>query len=140
MNERFTSSMPAVFTAHVGNLHTTAGLSLRGQCDTSGAAGQLEQAIREVVGYGQPMVWVDCQRLLSLSWHGQRAIYNGHQRALVEGAGLYWCGLTPTVQHQLADTGLHLLLDLLPAANYRGPAVLLEDVVPQALYTRMFTA
>ncbi|AMR28088.1 hypothetical protein A0257_13975 [Hymenobacter psoromatis] len=140
MSKRATSSVPAGFTAHVGNLKTTVGLSLRGQCDTPVAAQQLEQAIREVIGYGQPMVWVDCQRLLSLSWHGQRAIYNGHQQARLEGAGLYWCGLTPAVQHQLADTGLHLLLDLLPAAGYRGPAALLQDVVPQALYTRRFAS
>jgi anti-anti-sigma regulatory factor len=140
VNKYFISTLPAAFTAHAGNLHTTVGLSLRGQCDTLVAAGQLEQAIREVVGYGQPMVWVDCQRLSSLGWHSQRAIYNAHQWARVEGTGLYWCGLTPTVQHQLADTGLHLVLDLLPAASYRGPSMLLQDVVPQTLYTRMFTA
>ncbi|TDN40041.1 hypothetical protein E4631_20695 [Hymenobacter sp. UV11] len=140
MNKRATSPVSATFTAHVGNLQTTAGLSLRGRCDTAAAAQQLAQAIEEVIGYDQALVWVDCQRLLSLSWHGQRAIYNGHQRARVAGTGLYWCGLLPPVRHQLADTGLHLLLDLLPAARYSGPAVLLQEVVPQALYTRSFIA
>ena len=128
------------FVVHTGNYQTTAGLSLRGSCAGAAAAQRLEQAVAEVLGYHQPFVWADCQRLASVSWHGQRAIFDAHQRARLAGTSLHWCGLTPPVLAQLADTGLYLLLSLLPAASYRGPGVLLQEAVPQALYTRTFPA
>lgn len=131
-------SPAAPFVVHAGNHQTTAGLSLRGHCTSPAAAQQLERAITDVLAHHQPFVWADCQRLEAISWHGQRAIFNAHQRARLAGTGLHWCGLSPTVLAQLADTGLHLLLSLLPAAGYRGPGVLLQEAVPQALYTRSF--
>ena len=135
------SSVPASpFVVYAGNHQTTAGLSLRGCCTTLAAAQQLEQAVAEIISHRQPFVWADCQRLEAVSWHGQRAILNAHQRARLAGTGLHWCGLTPPVLAQLADTGLHLLLSLLPAAGYRGPGVLLQVAVPQALYSRTFPA
>ncbi|MEJ7666042.1 MAG: STAS domain-containing protein [Hymenobacter sp.] len=123
---------------HAGNHHSTTGLSLRGHCTSPTAAQQLEQAVAEVLAHHRPLVWADCQRLEAISWHGQRAIFNAHQRARLAGTSLHWCGLTPAVLTQLADTGLHLLLHLLPAASYRGPGVLLQEAVPKALYTRTF--
>jgi len=130
----------ASFLVHAGSFELAAGLSLRGHCDTLAAAKKLEQAAAEVIGYGLPCVWVDCQRLLSLGSLGQRAFYNAHQRAQQADTSIYWCGLTPEVQEQLSETGLHLLLRLLPASGYRGPAVLLQDVVPAVQHTRLFAA
>ena len=131
-------SITPIFVVHAGNYQTTAGLSLRGPCTGAAAAQQLEHAMSEVLSYHRPFVWADCQRLTAVSWHGQRAIFNAHQRARLAGTSLHWCGLTPPVLTQLADTGLHLLLSVLPAADYRGPGVLLQEAVPKALYTRTF--
>ena len=134
---RLSSAAPP-FVVHTGNYQATAGLSLRGHCTSAAAAQRLEQAVAEVISHRPPLVWADCQRLEAISWHGQRAILNAHQQARLAGTSLHWCGLTPAVLTQLADTGLHLLLSLLPAAGYRGPGVLLQEAVPQALYTRTF--
>lgn len=123
----------ATFTVHLSNQQHTAGLSLRGSCNGPGAARQLEQAVAQLVAARSPFVWVDCSRLVFLSWHAQRAIFNAHQQARVAGTVLYWCGFAPGVLSQLADTGLHLLLSLLPAGSYRGPRVLLQDHVPTGL-------
>ncbi|MGI4740116.1 MAG: hypothetical protein ACRYG7_33515 [Janthinobacterium lividum] len=130
----------ATFLVHAGIFEMAAGLSLRGHCDTLAAAKKLEQAANEVIGYGLPCVWVDCQRLLSLSGHGQRALYNAHQRAQQADTSIYWCGLTAEMQEHLSETGLHLLLRLLPASGYRGPAGLLQDTVPTVQHTRSFAA
>jgi len=118
------------FTIHLSNQQTTAGLSLRGGCNGPAAARQLEQAVAELVEARLPFVWVDCRRLTFVSWHAQRAIFNAHQQARVAGTVLYWCGFSPGVLSQLADTGLHLLLSVLPAVAYQGPRVLLQDQVP----------
>ncbi len=126
----------STFTVHLSNQQTTAGLSLRGSCNGTAAAQQLERAVAELVAARAPFVWVDCRRLLSLSWHAQRAIFNAHQQARVAGTVLYWCGFSPGVLSQLADTGLHLLLSVLPASSYQGPRMLLQDHVPTGLYTR----
>jgi anti-anti-sigma regulatory factor len=126
------------FTVHLSNQQATAGLSLRGSCNGAAAARQLEQAVAELVATHPPFVWVDCRRLTFLSWHAQRAIFNAHQQARVAGAVLYWCGFSPGVLSQLADTGLHLLLSVLPATAYQGPRILLLDQVPNALHTRQF--
>ncbi len=123
----------STFTVHLSNQQTTAGLSLRGSCNGVAAAQQLERAVAELVAARAPFVWVDCRRLLSLSWHAQRAIFNAHQQARVAGTVLYWCGFSPGVLSQLADTGLHLLLSVLPASSYQGPRVLLQDHVPSLL-------
>jgi anti-anti-sigma regulatory factor len=124
------------FMVHVGKQHDKAGLSLRGSCHSTSAAQQLEQAAVEIVTAGSPFVWVDCRYLSFLSWHGQRAIFNAHQQARLAGCTLYWCGLAPSVLGQLADTGLHLLLNLLPAGSYQGPTSLLQDAIPAAPHTR----
>jgi anti-anti-sigma regulatory factor len=121
---------------HLSNQQNTAGLSLRGSCNGPAAAQQLEQAVAELVAARSPFVWVDCRRLTFLSWHAQRAIFNAHQQARVAGTVLYWCGFSPGVLSQLADTGLHLLLSLLPAGSYQGPRMLLQDHVPTGLHTR----
>lgn len=126
------------FTVHVSSQHTNAGISLRGSCHSTTAAQQLERAIAELIGAGLPFIWADCRYLLFLSWHGQRAIFNAHQQARLAGCTLYWCGFSASVLGQLADTGLHLLLNMLPAGGYQGPSALLKETVPAALHSRAF--
>lgn len=126
----------STFTVHLSNQQNTAGLSLRGSCSGPSAARQLQQAVAGLVAARSPFVWVDCRRLTFLSWHAQRAIFNAHQQARVAGTVLYWCGFSPGVLSQLADTGLHLLLSLLPAGSYQGPRVLLQDHVPTSFHPR----
>jgi anti-anti-sigma regulatory factor len=126
------------FSVHVSRQQQKAGLSLRGSCHSALAAQQLEQAVVELATVGLPFVWVDCRYLTFLSWHGQRAIFNAHQQARVAGCTLYWCGFAPSVLSQLSDTGLHLLLNLLPAGSYQGPTSLLQEAIPAALHTRSF--
>jgi anti-anti-sigma regulatory factor len=128
----------ATFTVHVSNQQTNAGLSLRGSCHSSGAAQQLGQAVTELITAGMPFIWVDCRYLTFLSWQGQRAIFNAHQQARQAGSTLYWCGFAASVLGQLADTGLHLLLNMLPAGSYQGPSSLLKESIPAALHTRAF--
>lgn len=128
----------STFIVHTGKQHHKAGLSLRGSCHSTTAAQQLEQAAVEMVTAGSSFVWVDCRHLSFLSWHGQRAIFNAHQKARLAGCTLYWCGFAPSVLGQLADTGLHLLLNLLPAGGYQGPTSLLQDAMPAVLHTRAF--
>jgi anti-anti-sigma regulatory factor len=110
--------------------HGKAGLSLRGSCHGASAARELEQAVAELVATGAPFIWVDCRHLTFLNWHGQRAIFNAHQHGRVSGSVLHWCGISPAVLGQLASTGLHLLLSVLPAASYQGPAALLHEHMP----------
>jgi anti-anti-sigma regulatory factor len=126
----------STFTVHMSSQHNKAGLSLRGSCHSALAAQQLEQAVTELVSTGLSFVWVDCRYLSFLSWHGQRAIFNTHQRARMAGCTVYWCGFAPSVLGQLADTGLHLLLNMLPAGGYQGPTSLLQEAIPAVLRTR----
>lgn len=128
----------SAFTVHVSSQQAKAGLSLRGSCHSTVSARQLEQAVAELISAGLPFIWVDCRYLLFLSWHGQRAIFNAHQQARLAGSTLYWCGFSPSVLAQLADTGLHLLLNTLPAGSYQGPTALLQEAIPAALHTRAF--
>ena len=128
------------FTVHAGSLGMAAGLSLRGACDSPAAAHRLAQAVLAVIEHGLSCIWVDCQHLVALSAHGQRALYHAHQQARQADTTLYWCGLRPAVQQQLSETGLHLLLHLLPAASYRGPAALLQEHLPAGPHSRLFTA
>jgi anti-anti-sigma regulatory factor len=114
------------FTVHLSPNPTAAGLSLRGNCQGSGPAQQLEKAIDEMVAAGSALIWVDCRYLTSLNWQGQRAVFNANQRARLAGRTLYWCGLEPAVLTQLTTTGLHLLLSLLPATGYQGPVAVLQ--------------
>jgi anti-anti-sigma regulatory factor len=128
----------ATFTVHVSSQQTNAGLSLRGSCHSTTAARQLEQAIAELIAAGMPFIWVDCRYLTFLSWHGQRAIFNSHQQARQAGCTVYWCGFSSLVLGLLSDTGLHLLLNMLPAGGYQGPSALLQEAIPAALHSRSF--
>jgi anti-anti-sigma regulatory factor len=116
----------ATFTVRLSCSPAAAGLSLRGSCQGTSAAQQLENAVDELVAAGQPFIWVDCRHLTSLNWQGQRAVFNANQRARLAGRTLYWCGLEPAVLTQLTTNGLYLLLSLMPAEGYRGPAALLQ--------------
>jgi len=118
------------FTVRLSSQHNKAGLSLRGYCSSAATARQLEQAITELVTTGLPFIWVDCRYLGFLSWQAQRVIFNAHQQAKLAGCTLYWCGFSPAVLAQLAETGLHLLLHVLPASSYQGPAALLQEAAP----------
>jgi anti-anti-sigma regulatory factor len=115
------------FTVRLSSQHNKAGLSLRGYCSSAATAQQLQAAINELVATGLPFVWVDCRYLGFLSWHAQRVIFNAHQQAKQAGCTLYWCGFSPAVLSQLAETGLHLLLNVLPASSYQGPPALLQE-------------
>lgn len=115
------------FTVRMSSQQNKAGLSLRGYCSSAATAQQLEEAITELVTTGLPFIWVDCRYLAFLSWQAQRVIFNAHQQARLAGCTLYWCGFSPAVLGQLAETGLHLLLHVLPASSYQGPAALLQD-------------
>jgi anti-anti-sigma factor len=118
------------FTVRMSSQHNKAGLSLRGYCSSAATAVQLEQAITELVATGLPFIWVDCRYLAFVSWQGQRVIFNAHQQARAAGCTLYWCGFSPDVLAQLAETGLHLLLHVLPASSYQGPTALLKEAAP----------
>ena len=128
------------FAIHFGHHRAAAGLSLRGSCHSTSTAQQLEQAIAELLEASPAIIWADCQRLTFLSWQGQRAIFNANQCARQAGCLLYWCGLGPAVLAQLTATGLHLLLNLLPGGSYKGPSLLLEDVVAPGLYIHSLSA
>lgn len=130
----------STFTVHTSSQHTKAGLSLRGSCHSTSAARQLEQAVAELLLVGVPFIWVDCRHLSFLSWHGQRAIFNANQQARAAACTLYWCGFTASVLGQLADTGLHLLLNVLPAGGYQGPNALLQEAGPTALPARTLSS
>ena len=116
------------FTVRLSSQPNKAGLSLRGYCSSAATAQQLQAAITELVATGRPFIWVDCRYLGFLSWQAQRVIFNAHQQARQAGCTLYWCGFSPAVLAQLAETGLHLLLHVLPASSYQGPPALLQEV------------
>jgi anti-anti-sigma regulatory factor len=118
------------FTAHLQKTESRVGISLRGACTDTVAAQQLESAIQEGVATGLLSVWIDCQRLAPMTWHGQRAILNADRLARLNGVTLHWCGIPPAVLNQLATSGLNMLLHLQSAASYQGPALLLQDHLP----------
>jgi anti-anti-sigma regulatory factor len=113
------------FRAHVQRDDSKIGVSLRGACTDTAAARQLEDAIRDAVANELLVVWIDCQRLSLMTWHGQRAILNADRLARLHGVTLHWCGVPAAVLDQLAVSGLNLLLHLQPATGYQGPALLL---------------
>ncbi|WP_375437376.1 STAS domain-containing protein [uncultured Hymenobacter sp.] len=122
--------MAANFTAYIQRTQSRTGVSLRGECTDLGAAQYLEAAIDEVITNGRAVVWIDCQRLESITWQGQRAILNADYRARAMGMVLQWCGMPKEVVEQLVASGLSLLLHLQPANGYRGPQQLLHDTLP----------
>lgn len=124
--------MSPTFTVYASSPRPTAGLSLRGPCTSADAARHLAQAVAEAVSCGHFHIWVDCRHLSAVSWYAQGALLAATQLARQAGSALIWCGFSPAVLAQLAETGLHRRLPQLPAAGYRGPAALLLDAGPPA--------
>ncbi len=124
------------FNAHVQRIGGNVGVSLRGACTDAVAARQLECALQEAIASRLLVVWIDCQRLMPMTWQGQRAILNADRLAHVNGVTLHWCGMSGAVLEQLAASGLNLLLCLQPAANYKGPPLLLQDQFPDSTQSR----
>lgn len=120
----------AHFTAYIKQTQGKTGVSLRGQCADVGAALQLEEAIKTAITNGKAVVWIDCQRLETMTWQGQRAILNADCFARTTGVVLQWCGMPGAVLEQLVASGLSLLLHLQPANDYQGPQELLLDTLP----------
>lgn len=126
------------FKAHVQRTGGKIGVSLRGACTDATAARQLEGVLQEAIADGLLVVWIDCQRLTPMTWQGQRAILNADRLARMNGVTLHWCGVPSVVMEQLTASGLNLLLCLQPAANYQGPALLLQDQLPASTQSRFF--
>lgn len=127
------------FTTHIQRNQGKIGISLRGACTDTPMAHQLEGAIREAIASGLLVVWIDCQRLAPMTWHGQRAILNADRQARTNGVALHWCGIPGPVLEQLKASGLDLLLQLQPAGSYQGPTVLLQDVLPVSTQPKFFS-
>jgi anti-anti-sigma regulatory factor len=126
------------FKAHVQRIGGKVGVSLRGACTDAAAARQMEGALQEAIANGLLVVWIDCQRLTPMTWQGQRAILNADRLARTNGVTLHWCGMSGVVLEQLAASRLNLLLCLQPAANYKGPPLLLQDKLPDSTQSRFF--
>ncbi|MET4105059.1 STAS domain-containing protein [Hymenobacter sp. UYP22] len=110
---------------HTSGYSSSCGLSLRGSCATLTDVQVLENAIRQVLRPSCRQFWVDCRQLEALSYQGQRAFLWADNQARAVGVTLYWCGLPANLLTQLNESGLALLLHLLPAISYQGPAELL---------------
>ena len=121
---------------YVGGYRHCIGLSLRGNCTEPVDAVYLQQALAQTVQQLQtlylPYLWLDCQRLETLSWQGQRALLRADSQARTAGILPCWCGLPEGVTKQLLDSGVHTFLHLLPVESYQGPLPLLEDYLPRA--------
>lgn len=102
-----------------------AGLSLEGGCTTAADIQVLENAIRQLLLLTGKRFWIDCRRLDALSYQGQRALLWADSRARTGGVTLYWVGLADTLLAQLNESGLALLLHLLPLAPHQTPTDLL---------------
>ena len=119
---------------HTGQQQNRGGVSLRGSCLTSADASCLERGMVPLLATARTQIWIDCQQLESLSPLGQRACLWADNRARAAGVNLSWCGLPPNVLAQLHESGLALLLRIMPATAYRGPAELLLN--PEPLFPR----
>lgn len=115
-------------TIHVGCCRNQVGLSLRGSCVSAADAAQLALATQHVLDKGMPQAWVDCQRLHSLTWLGQRALMEADRACRAVGITLYWCGLSPRLLRQLQAAGFEQVMRLLPAAQFAGPRFLLPAI------------
>jgi len=112
-------------TIHLGSCRNQVGLSLRGSCVSAADAGQLAQATQHVLSQQAPQVWVDCQKLNSLTWLGQRALMEADRTCRAAGITLYWCGLSARLLRQLRAGGFEQVMRLLPAESFSGPRFLL---------------
>ena len=117
------------------------GGSLRGRCTESTDAWYLQQALAQTVQRMQPLylpyLLLDCQRLETLSWQGQRALLQADSQARATGVLLCWCGLPDGVRKQLLESGVHPFLHVLPIEAYQGPLPLLEEYLPRGSYIVM---
>lgn len=113
-------------TIHLGGHRDCLGLSLRGGCTTAADAAHLNQAVEQLLTKAVPQAWIDCRGLHTLSWQGQRALLRADNSARASSTELYWCGLPPSVLEQLTDSGLAAVLQLRPAADFKGPRFLLS--------------
>ena len=111
-------------TTHSGGQRGCLGLSLRGHCISSADAALLAQAIGQLLTTYASQIWVDCQRLNTLSEAGQHALLQANRSARAVGTTLNWCGLPAPLLAQLAGQALPPALVLLPAEAYQGPAFL----------------
>ena len=118
------------FAIHTGYHQGRAGVSLRGSCLGPADANCLEQGLALILTTARTNVWLDCQQLESLSPLGQRVWLWADSRARAAGVTLHWCGLPPGVLEQLHESGLALLLQIVPATAYRGPVDLLLNPEP----------
>lgn len=101
-----------------------AGISLRGSCLTKADIQALEHGFNQLALLSGNQLWVDCRHLESLNYQGQRAILWADNLARTKGITLLWCGLPAGILTQLSESGLGLLLHLLPVTAYQGPAEL----------------
>lgn len=119
-------------TIHIGSCRNQVGLSLRGGCVTAADAGQLALATQHLIAQGAPQAWVDCQRLHSLTWLGQRALMEADRTCRAAGITLYWCGLSPRLLRQLRASGVEQVMHLLPTELFGGPRFLLPTAAALA--------
>jgi len=125
------------FTAHTQRQQGKIGVTLRGNCTDITAAELLEKAVADATTYGLAVIWIDCQRLNTITWQGQRAILNANQRARAAGVSPRWCGIPTPILEQFAVSGLGLLLSLEPASSYQGPPELLLDYLSPSTRIRL---
>lgn len=102
-----------------------AGLSLRGSCLSNENIQQLEQALSRLNLVAGKSLWIDCRYLEKVNYQGQRVLLWLDTHARTQGLTLYWCGFPAEVLTQLHESGLALLLRLVPAGAYKGPTNLL---------------
>jgi anti-anti-sigma regulatory factor len=112
-------------TIHLGTYRQCMGLSLRGSCCSDADAAHLMQSVQQLLKRQPTHAWIDSQHLYSLSQLGQQALLRAHAHGQQVGTQLHWCGLSPTLLHQLHLSGLDQRLDLLPATHFEGPSFLL---------------
>lgn len=115
---------PDLLTIHVDVHQFTAGVSLQGSLCYPAEAVQLQQALAPLIRNANVRhIWLDCQHLQHLSRQGQRAMLVLDQQARQASTTLHWCGLSEEIINQLTESGLYLLLQVLPAGGYQGPAI-----------------
>lgn len=119
-------------TIHLGSYQRTVGMSLRGSCATPVHAVHLLRAVEKMLESRPALAWVDCQQLHALTHLGRQTLLRAVDYARRLDTTLHWCGLPPTMQHELRATG-HAGLHLLPAGAYQGPGFLLPRRPPHPL-------
>lgn len=117
-------------TIHLGSYQHNVGMSLRGSCATPANAVHLLQAVEKLLENHPPQAWIDCRQLHTLTPLGQQTLLRAVDYAHRLGSKLYWCGLPPTMQHELGISG-HAHLHLVPGAGYQGPIFLLPERLSQ---------